>query len=593
MRDHAGIRWSWVLAALLALPAAVAAEERRAAVPVEEFTLDNGMKFLLVQRPEQATVRAGWVAKVGSANETMGVTGVAHFFEHMMFKGSRTIGTRDAARDQQIIDEQEALQERIRALYKVQRERYRKGEIDDPFDPEARPDELVELERRFAALVEEQRSLMVKDEFDKIYTEAGASGMNAGTADDWTIYFITVPANKLELWFWMESERLLQPVFREFYAERDVVQEERRLRIESTPTGPFDEQLDSMIWTSHPYGMSGIGWMSDLRMLSMADAKRFFETYYAPNNLTAALVGNFDPAEVKALAARYFGRIPRGERVVPDLVTLEEPQLAEKRMNAECDCQPQVQLIFHTVPFGHRDAFALDVVDGLLNGQTGRLNKKLVLEKGIASSASCVQDSLKWAGLFYCSAEVRGDASPAELEAALVEELGRLATEPIPEEELQKVKNQVVAGSYRRLQSAFFLMLQLLIYDGNGDWGYINTWADRTLAVGADDVRRVVEKYFKKENRTVATYLRKEGSVVEAVPEELAALPPQAQQGVMAQLRQIRANENPAELEQLLGMIAQQKGAAPPEMAPVIDLMERTTRERLEQLRAAEKGGES
>jgi predicted Zn-dependent peptidase len=593
MRDRAGIRWLWALAALLALPAAAADDERRAAVPVEEFTLDNGMKFLLVPRPEQATVRAGWIAKVGSANESVGVTGVAHFFEHMMFKGSRTIGTTDAARDQRIIDEQEALQERIRALYRVQRERWRKGEIDDPFDPAARPDELVELEKRFAELVEEQRSLMVKDEFDKIYTEAGASGMNAGTDDDWTIYFITVPANKLELWFWMESERLLQPVFREFYAERDVVQEERRLRIESTPTGPFDEQLDSMIWTSHPYGMSGIGWMSDLRMLSMADAKRFFETYYAPNNVTAALVGNFDPAEVRKLAERYFGRIPRGKYAVPDLVTLEEPQLAEKRMNAECDCQPQVQVVFHTVPFGHRDAFALDVVDGLLNGQTGRLNKKLVIEKGLASSASCAQYSQKWAGTFYCLAEVRGDASPAALEAALVEELGRLATEPIPEEELQKVKNQVVAGSYRQLQSPFYLMLQLLIYDGNGDWSYLNTWADRTLAVGTDDVRRVVGKYFRTENRTVATYLRKAGTAAEPVPAELAGLPPQAQQGVMAQLREIRASENAAELEQFLAMVAERKGAAPPEMAAVMELLERTARERLAELGAAEKGGDS
>ena len=602
MRTNPRQRLAPLAAAVLALVASAAvpgrarAEEAgagKAEVPVQEFTLDNGMKFLLVPQPEQATVRAGWIAKVGSANETMGVTGVAHFFEHMMFKGSRTIGTKDAARDQEIIDQQEALQEKIRALYKVQRERWRKGEIDDPFDPDARPEELVELEARFQQLVEEQRELMVKDEFDRIYTEAGASGMNAGTADDWTIYFITVPSNKLELWFWMESERLLQPVFREFYSERDVVQEERRLRIESTPTGPFDEQLDSMIWTSHPYGMSGIGWMSDLRMLSMADAQRFFETYYAPNNITAALVGNFDPAEVEKLAEKYFGRIPRGQYPVPDLVTLEEPQLAEKRMNAECDCQPQVQVVFHTVPFGHKDSFALDVVDGLLNGQTGRLNKKLVLEQGIASSASCVQDSQKWAGLFYCTAEVRGDATPAELEAALETELSRLATEPIPDEELQKVKNQVVAGSYRRLQSPFYLMLQLLIYDGNGDWSYLNTWADRTLAVGADDVRRVVEKYFTKENRTVATYLRKAGTAAEPVPEELAGLPFQAQQGVMAQLRQIRASENAEELEQFLGMLAQQKGAAPPEMAPVMDLMERTARERLEELEAAEKGGES
>jgi predicted Zn-dependent peptidase len=575
---------------LLALPigeAAAASENARATVPVEEFTLDNGLKFLLVRRPEQTTVRSGWVARVGSANEKPGTTGVAHFFEHMMFKGSLKIGTKDIDRDLEIVEEQERLQEKIRGLYRVQRERYRKGEIEDPFDPDSRPQELIDLEAEFQVLVDEQRSLMVSDEFDRIYTEAGGSGMNAGTADDWTIYFVTVPANKLELWFWMESERLLQPVFREFYAERDVVQEERRLRIDSTPTGPFDEQLDSMFWTSHPYGQSGIGWMSDLRMLSMADAKEFFDTYYAPNNLTVALVGNFEIDEVKALAERYFGRIPRGANEVPDLVTLEEPQLAEKRMNSECDCQPQVQVLYHTVPFDHRDSYALDVVQGLLNGRSGRLNKSLVIDQQIAASASCGQESQKWAGSFACSAETQGEATPAEVEAALYAELDRLIEGPIPDVELQKVKNGVVASSYRSLQSPFFLMLQLLIYDGNGDWRYLNEWSDRTVAVTAEDVRRVAKKYFTRENRTVATYLRKAGTEAEPVPPELEGLPDQVKQGIMAQIKQIRALDDPAQLEQVLTSIGQQKASVPPEMSQAVELVERAARERLEELRAA------
>jgi hypothetical protein len=166
--------------ALAAAPASAAASGK-AEVPVEEFTLDNGMRFLVVRRPEQATVMAGWVAKVGSANERPGITGVAHFFEHMMFKGSRTIGTTDIARDLELMEEQEALQEKIRAQYRIQRERYRRGEIDDPFAAETRTPELVELERQFQALVEAQRAITIKDEFDKIYTEAGASGMNATT----------------------------------------------------------------------------------------------------------------------------------------------------------------------------------------------------------------------------------------------------------------------------------------------------------------------------------------------------------------------------------------------------------------------------
>ncbi|MFN7941786.1 MAG: pitrilysin family protein [Thermoanaerobaculia bacterium] len=575
------------LAAIPALPGALAAAAKKAEVPVEEFTLDNGMRFLLVRRPEQSTVHGGWVAHVGSANERPGITGVAHFFEHMMFKGTRVIGTKDEKRDAEIIAEQEKLQGEIRAEYAQQRVRARRGEIDDPFDPASRTPALVELESRFAKLVEEQRALMVKDELDKIYTEAGATGMNATTNTDSTVYFVTVPANKLELWFWLESDRLFQPVFREFYSERDVVQEERRLRVESTPTGRYDEQLNAMFWTSLPYKWDTIGWMSDLKTLSLADATDFFATFYAPNNLTAVLVGSFDPAEVRRLAERYFGRIPRGPRPVPDVVTLEEPQLAEKRMNAECDCQPQVQVSFHTVPFEHRDAYALDVVASLLNGQTGRLNKKLVLESKVASSASANQQSLRWAGWFQLNAETQGEATPAALESALAAEIERLQSEPVPAEELQKVKNQIAADAFRNLQNPFFLELQLLFYDGWGDWKYLNTWSDKTLAVTAEDVTRVAKRYFTRENRTVATYSRKAGSAEEPVPPELAGLPPQAQQQVKSQLAAIRAMTDPRQLEEILAKFEAQKAAIPPEFQKMVELIEKTAQARLAELRTA------
>lgn len=576
---------------LAGLAPAVAAVAQKAEVPVAEFTLANGMKFLVVSRPAQATVMGGWVAHVGSANERPGITGVAHFFEHMMFKGSRIIGTRDEARDQEIMAEQEKLQDRIRAEYARQRERYRKGEIDDPFASGNRTPELEKLETEFQKLVEEQRALMVKDEFDKIYTEAGASGMNATTNSDSTIYFITVPANKVELWFWMESERLLQPVFREFYSERDVVQEERRLRVESTPTGRFEEQLNAMFWTSHPYKWDTIGWMSDLKTLSMADAKDFFSTYYAPGNLTAALVGNISVDEAKSLAEKYFGRIPPSGKPVPDIVTLEEKQLAEKRMNAECDCQPQVSVQFHTVPFEHKDQYALDVVQSLLNGQTGRLRKSLVLDQKIASSASAAQDSLRWAGYFVLSAETKGGATPQELEASIWTELGKLQNEPVPADELTKVKNQIVADSYRNLENPFYLLLQLLFYDGWGDWKYLNEWSAKTLAVTAADVQRVSRQYFTLENRTVASYNRKAGTAAEEIPAELAGMPAPMVQQAMAQIRQIRASEDPAMLEQVLAGIAQQREQIPPEMKPLVDAIERAARERLEQLQSRGNAG--
>src|SRR5690606_32164489 len=184
------------------------------------------------------------------------------------------------------------------------------------------------------------------------------------------------------------------------------------------------------------------------------------------------------------------------------------------------------------------------------------------------------------------------DASPADLEAALLAELERLAAEPVPSEELQKVKNQAVAGSFRNLQNPFFLLVQLLVYDGWGDWSYLTAWADKTLAVTAEDVQRVAAKYFTRENRTVATYQRKAGTVAEPVPEELSALPPEQQQQFLAQLRQIRGASDAGQLEAALAGLEQQKDAVPPEFAAPLDLMVRTIRERIAELRAGQNGEE-
>jgi len=583
----------WALAlAMLALAAPPVGAETKAEVPVEEFTLDNGMKFLLVQRPELTTVTAGWVAKVGSANERPGITGISHLFEHMMFKGTHAVGTTDIDRDLKIIDEQEAIQTRIREIYRDQRERWRRGEIEDPFDPENRTEEQIELEKEFAELIEEQRELMIKDEFDQIYTAAGASGMNAFTTEDLTIYFITVPANKLELWFWMESDRLLNPVFREFYSERDVVYEERRLRTESTPTGKFREQFNAMFWESHPYSWPVVGWPSDLRVISKQQADEYFGTFYAPNNLTVSLVGNFDMDEVKALAQRYFGRLPSSDGVAPDVPTLEMEQVAEKRMTAECDCQPQIQVQYHTVPFMHVDSYALDVLAELMNGRTGRLYKSLVLDKEIASNAGTGQSSDKYAGSFSFSAQTKGEGTPQQLEDGWYTELQKMIEEEIPDRELQKVKNQIQADAFRRLESPFFLLLQLLIYDNNGDWNYLSDWAPKTLAVSADDVKRVAAKYLTEENRAVAHYYRKEsaaGEEEEEFPPELAELPEQQQQMVKRRLRRLRGVEDPAQLQTFLGQIEQQKASMPEQFHKGIEIVENWIRTRIEEL---SQGGE-
>jgi predicted Zn-dependent peptidase len=184
-----------------------------------------------------------------------------------------------------------------------------------------------------------------------------------------------------------------------------------------------------------------------------------------------------------------------------------EPR-AEKRMVAECDCQPQVEIRYHSVPFRHRDSYALEVLAGLLNGRSGRLYKSLVLERGLAADAAASQDSRKYAGAFSLYAEAKGGASPENLERALLEEIRRIVEEPIPERELQKVKNQIAASAYQKLSGGFFLLIQLLLYDGLGEWEYLNDWAETTLAVGGADVKRVAERYLDPDERTVGLYYR-------------------------------------------------------------------------------------
>ena len=481
-------------------------------VEVEEFTLDNGMNFLLLPRKGDPNVAAGWVAKVGSVNERPGVTGVAHLFEHMMFKGTHTIGAKDIEKDLATIRKLDDLRKRIQAEETALIEKHRRGAIDDPKNPQHRSAAHAALIEEFERLIQQQRELIVKDEFDRIYTAAGASGMNAGTTNDFTIYFINVPANKLELWFWMESDRLANPVFREFYSERDVVHEERRLRVDSTPTGKLNEQFDSMFWQSSPYNWPVIGWPSDLEGITREEALRFFSIYYAPNNITAAIVGDFDLEQAKALAQQYFGRLKRGPAAPEPVRTREVAQQAEKRMTGYAETRPTVHLRYHTVADAHVDEPPLLVLSALLNGRTGRLYKSLVLEQKVAAQAGAGVNGLKFDGYFELSGVAAPGHTPEEVEKALLAEIAVMQKELVGERELQKVKNQQLAGDFRKLRSKFGLMMQLLSYEALGEWENINLFSDRIQAVTAEDVQRVAKKYFFDTNKNVAVYYTKEGA---------------------------------------------------------------------------------
>ena len=530
-------------------------------VEVEEFTLANGMQFLLIPRADQPhVVSAGWVAKVGSVNERPGITGISHFFEHMMFKGTDTIGTRDPNRDAKYREDQKVIRDQINQIvWTTQYERLNRGEIDDPWNPANDTQQLrllrgkletlmrsqqgrihsdaiakgkrdcasidlsteegkakaADLEKSIEQLSQEQSELstIVKDEFDQVYTKAGGSGMNAFTSHDLTCYFITIPSNKLELWAWMESDRLNDSVFREFYSERDVVHEERRLRTDSTPTGRFQEQFDAMFWASCGYSWPVIGWPSDLNSYTFDQAQEYWNTYYRPGNLVGIVVGDFDPAKARGAIERYFSRLDPGTKKPAPVVTLEVSQLAEQRMNAAGDFPPAVEIRYHTVPAGHADSYPLDMLSEILNDRTGRLYLEMVEGRGIASSVATASDTRKYAGLFAFEAQTRGDSTPQTLEQAWYDVLEKLQKEPIGERELRKVKNRVAAGNYRRLQSNMSLLIQLAFVDTLLDWREINDGPKKYEAVTAEQIQQVAQKYFGSTNRSVATYQRETAEI--------------------------------------------------------------------------------
>ncbi|MBL8142633.1 MAG: insulinase family protein [Acidobacteria bacterium] len=547
---------------------------------VEEFVLENGMTFLLVPRKGDPAVSAGWVAKVGSVNERPGITGISHLFEHMMFKGTRTIGTTNIEQDLAVMARMDAVKSRIVTEELAQQQKLRLGEITDIADPKQRTPRHQQLLDELADLEKQAKALIVANEFDKIYTAAGASSMNATTSQDLTLYFINVPSNKLELWFWMESDRLRHPVFREFYTERDVVAEERRLRIDSTPTGKLDEQFDAIFWNASPYHWPVVGWPSDLHAITREEAQAYYDLNYAPNNLAACLVGDFDPRQVKALAQQYFGRLPRNPRDPLPVRTTEVEPLGERRFIASADTSPEVELRYLTVADGHVDEFALVVAGALLNGRTGRLYKSLVLGQQVASNAGAGQNGLKWQGYFSFSGTARAGKTPEDVEAALEQEIRKLQDEVVDERELQKVKNIFEAGNYRRLQSNLALMFQLLAAEAGRGWQAFNDDPKRLAAVTPADIQRVAKTYFVPERRAVATYYTKKKADGQPSDDLMAGLTDE-QREKATQMRAMVAQMPIDQARQLLARVTQQEAAAPPEMKPLVTVMKTLLEQRI------------
>jgi len=475
-------------------------------LPVEELVLPNGFRVLIVQRRDVPRVFCSLWWRVGSVNERTGVTGLSHFFEHMMFMGTDVIGTRDAKKDAELNATIEDVMGKIRDLKLARLEAKRRGAEPSAADEER----LGALRKEYEAAVEEQKKIIIPEHLSKIFQANGGTGLNATTSYDRTNFFVELPANKIELFCWLESDRFLKPVFRSFYPERDVVKEERRMRTDSTPTGLINEAYRAMFWQALSYRWPVIGWMSDIDEYRLADAQRYYDTHYSAQNCTAIFVGDVNAAELKELCRRYFGRLKRfpGER--PDIVTQEPEQTAERRLEAEADAKDEIAIEWHGPSAVHKDAAACDLMMSVFAGRSGRLYRPLVEEKKLALEADSYFWSLRYGGMLHLGVQPRSGVDPAQVEKALGDIVEELRRKGITDRELEKTRNQQMADLVRGLKTNNGIAQQLGYFETVGTYQDFFGYAKALESVTAADVKRCAEQYLKPSGRNVLVIRRKE-----------------------------------------------------------------------------------
>ncbi len=460
---------------------------------VTEFTLDNGLTFIVVENHDAPVLTVLTYADVGSVDEVKGITGLAHVFEHMAFKGTTTIGAMD-------LEAEYAAMEKVDEIFDDLRNERHKGHLADS-------ERLASLEQAFEDAKKAARELARSNAMDEAIDRAGGTGLNATTSRDATRYFYSLPSNKLELFFALESSRFLDPVLREFFIERDVVKEERRMS-ESSPVGRLVEEMLSTAYKAHPYGEPTLGHMSDLDSMTRAEAMDFFRRYYGADNLTIIISGDADPAHVKELAHEYFDRLPAGPPIEP-VETIEPPQQAERRVIMEDKSQPVILMGYHKVDINHEDDVVFNVLSDILgSGRTSRLYTKLVKDQKIAVNASSFTDfpGSKYPNMMVFFAFPSKDHTAADTEQAIEEEIERIRNEEVTEEELSRAKVRARVNLIRQLDSNMGLALQMAYFHVlTGDWRNLFQSIDAINEVTAEDIKRVANQYLVPKNRTVAS----------------------------------------------------------------------------------------
>ncbi|HBE31162.1 MAG TPA: peptidase M16 [Cyanobacteria bacterium UBA11369] len=464
---------------------------------VTEFRLANGIKFIVLEQHRAPVVSFLTYADVGGADEPDGKTGVAHFLEHLAFKGTTRIGSKNYEAEKPLLDRLDRLDAQIRAAKATGKQA-----------------EVAQLQAEFQKVEAEAASYVKQNELGQIVEQAGGVGLNANTSTDATRYFYSFPANKLELWMSLESERFLFPVFREFYKEKQVILEERRLRTDNSPIGQMMEAFSDVAFKVHPYRRPVIGYDEDIRNLTREDVQQFFDTHYIPSKLTMAVVGDVKPAEVKRLAEIYFGRYqakPASTNQIPP-----EPKQTETReVTLSLPSQPWYLEGYHRPAMNHPDHVVYELIGSILSdGRTSRLYKSLVVEKQLALGAQGFSGypGDKYPNLMLFYALTAPGHSVDEVATALRAEIDRLKTEPVSPQELQRVKTQARAGLLRSLNSNSGMAELLLEYEvKTGSWKNLFQQLDAIANISPADIQRVANATFQPSNRTIGRLLPKQG----------------------------------------------------------------------------------
>jgi len=459
---------------------------------VTKKVLPNGLTVLIGERHEAPVFSFFTHVDVGSDREVPGITGLAHMFEHIAFKGTDKIGTTN------YVAEKLALEKVERAYAAYDRERRKEVGSD--------PKKVTALEKAWKDAIATADKYVVKEAFPEIVEREGGEGLNAFTSNDETGYFYSFPSNRVELWAFLDSERFLHPVMREFYKERDVVTEERRMAAESQPTGRLVEQFFAAAFVAHPYGQPVVGWPSDLQSFSATDALKFYRTYYVPSNMVVTVVGDVKPNEVLAIVEKYFGRLPARPRPEP-LRTVEPPQNAERAVVLHEASQPFYIEGYHKPDARHPDDAVYDVIQDLMSaGRTSRLYRALVRDKKLAAYSGGFNGfpGQKYPSLFVFYAVPTPGHKPAEVRAAVQEEITRLKNEDVSDDELKMVKTRAKAALLRKLDNNQGLAFEMGVAEALfGDWRELFRRVEKIDKVTAADVRRVANKTFVDSNATV------------------------------------------------------------------------------------------